>query len=267
MPSPSSYIERLADLAATGRPLVSVTMVEAIGSTPQDAGSKMLVTARGLQYGTIGGGRVEAQAIQHAKNLLADAASNGKTAELVQWNLQNDVGMTCGGVVKLYFEAYNHRQWQIVIFGAGHVAAAVVHCLLPLECCITCIDPREEWLARIPDHPRLEKICTDDMAAVVPTISPDAYILCMTMGHRSDRPVLEEIFRRGLTFPYLGVIGSAAKRAVLRRELAAAGASPEQIDSFRCPIGIPVGRSLPAEIAISVAAQLLEVRDALAAAT
>lgn len=264
MGAPHAYIERLAELAASGVPLASVTLVDAVGSTPADVGSKMLVTAAGLDFGTVGGGRVEAKAIAAAQEMLASPMTPEQTTRLFEWNLQHDVGMTCGGVVKLFFELYNHNQWQIVIFGAGHVAAAVIHCLLPLACCITCVDPRREWLDKLPNDSRLRRICTDDAAAEVATLLDSAFVLCMTMGHRTDRPILEEIFRQGRQFPYLGVIGSAAKRAVLRRELLAAGVSAEQADSFHCPIGLPIGTNLPGEIAISVVAQLLQVRDVLA---
>lgn len=273
MPAPHGYVERLAELAASGAPFVSVTLVDAVGSTPQDAGSKMLVTAAGLDLGTVGGGRVEAKAIDHARQMLSaepEASAPGGTTsaagapqvQLVEWNLQRDVGMTCGGVVKLYFETYNHSQWQITIFGAGHVAAAVIHCLLPLECRITCIDPRAEWLERLPSSPRLAKIQTDDAPAHVASVPADAFVLCMTMGHRTDRPVLAEIFRQARRFPYLGVIGSQAKRKVLERELASDGVTPEQLATMTCPIGLHLGSNQPGEIAVSVVAQLIQVRDA-----
>ena len=74
MPTPHGFVERLAELSQSGVPFVCVTMVEAVGSTPQDAGSKMLVTADGLVTGTVGGGRVEHKAIEHAR---ADARSAG----------------------------------------------------------------------------------------------------------------------------------------------------------------------------------------------
>lgn len=265
MPAAHGYIERLAELAASGAPFASVTLVDVVGSTPADVGYKMLVTAAGLDFGTVGGGRVEAKAIAEAQRLLSEPGGSSPRPLLLEWNLQRDVGMTCGGGVKLYFELYNHDQWQIVLFGAGHVAAAVIHCLLPLPCRITCIDSRPEWLAKLPDHPRLSKVCTEDAPAEVVSLPARAFVLCMTMGHRTDRPILEEILRQGRRFPYLGVIGSAAKRSVLKRELVAAGFSAEQADSFRCPIGLPIGTNLPGEIAISVVAQLLEVRDALTA--
>jgi xanthine dehydrogenase accessory factor len=264
MPAPHGYVERLAELAASGAPFVSVTLVDAVGSTPQDAGSKMLVTPAGLDLGTVGGGRVEAKAIQEAQAMLAAPGAEAQRAatRLVEWNLQRDVGMTCGGVVKLYFETYNHSPWQVVIFGAGHVAAAVVHCLAPLECRVTCIDSRAEWLDRLPAAPRLAKIHADDPPGRVAALPVDAFVLCMTMGHRTDRPILAEIFRQGRRFPFLGVIGSHAKRKVLERELTADGASAEQLAGMTCPIGLPLGSNQPGEIAVSVAAQLIQVRDA-----
>lgn len=262
MSSPHGYVERLAELAASGMPFVSVTMVDAVGSTPQDTGSKMLVTAAGLHSGTVGGGKVEFKAIQYAQSMLNQLGSEIAPHQLVEWNLQRDVGMTCGGVVKLFFEAYNHCDWRVIIFGAGHVAHAVVQCLGQLDCQSTCIDSREEWLAKIPDRERLTKICTADLPAQVAALPSDAFVLCMTMGHATDRPVLAEIFRQGRRFPYLGVIGSKAKRGVLVRELRAEGFSAEQAEAFHCPIGLPLGTNQPGEIAVSVVAQLIQERDA-----
>jgi xanthine dehydrogenase accessory factor len=89
----------------------------------------------------------------------------------------------------------------------------------------------------------------------------DAFVVCMTMGHATDRPILEEIFRSGRRFPFLGVIGSKAKRAVLVKELKAAGILPERVDDFQCPIGLELGTNQPGEIAISVVAQLIQERD------
>jgi xanthine dehydrogenase accessory factor len=262
MPAPHGFVERLAELAAGGAPLVSVTLVEARGSAPADVGSKMLVTASGLEFGTVGGGRVEAQAIARAQALLRQPHASVPPVELVEWNLQRDVGMTCGGVVRLLFETYNVGQWQVAVFGAGHVAAAVIHCLLPLVCRITCIDPRPEWLDRLPSSPRLAKVCTDDPPSQVASLPADAFIACMTMGHRTDRPILEAIFRQGRSYPYLGVIGSRAKRKVLERELQRAGVAKVQLAEMRCPIGLDLGGNRPGEIGISVVAQLIQERDA-----
>jgi xanthine dehydrogenase accessory factor len=262
MPVPHGFIEKLADLSRRGAPFVCVTLVEAIGSTPQDAGSKMLVDASGLVLGTVGGGRIEQQAISQAQALLGQCPSQARPTQLVEWNLQRDVGMTCGGVVKLYFETYNLTDWRIALFGAGHVAQAVVHCLQPLACLVTWIDPRADWLSRIPASDQLTKIETDRPQDFIAELPDDTFVLCMTMGHHTDRPILEALCRQGRSFPYVGVIGSKAKRAVLTRELLAAGISQQQIDAIHCPIGLPLGTNQPGEIAISILAQLIGVRDA-----
>jgi xanthine dehydrogenase accessory factor len=274
MPAPHGFVERLAELSHSGVPFVCVTLVEAIGSTPQDTGSKMLVTADGLVTGTVGGGKVEFKAIQHAQSMLAARPSSGGAANetspcppppascsLVEWNLKRDVGMTCGGTVKLFFETYNHSEWHIAIFGAGHVASAVVECLGQLDCHVTCVDSRAEWLDRIPPRGKLHKVCHDDPRTLVSELPADSFVVCMTMGHASDRPILEAILRQERRFPFLGVIGSKAKRTVLVKELRAAGISPERAEEFHCPIGLNLGTNQPGEIAVSVVAQLIQERD------
>ena len=260
MPSSLPYIEALSELAATSRPFVSVTMVEATGSTPQDAGSKMLVDASGRVHGTVGGGKVEHRAIELSKEMLGDV---GRTREIVNWNLQRDIGMTCGGLVKLFFEVYNRDDWHIVIFGAGHVAQSLVGVLLTLDCRVTCFDPRQDWIDRMPDHNRLKKICIDDLSAEAAKLKPTDFVICMTMGHSTDRPILAKIFRDHIDPAYLGVIGSKSKRGALVRELKANGIATDEAEKFLCPIGLPIGTNQPAEIAISIVAQLLECRDAL----
>jgi xanthine dehydrogenase accessory factor len=255
-----TFFEALNDLMATGTPLVTVTVVDVMGSVPQDRGAKMIVTARGLAFGTVGGGRVETKAIAEAQQML-----NGQSAEttrFAQWNLNKDVGMTCGGVVKVYFESHNVGRWHIVIFGAGHVANALVNLLVNFDCAVTCIDPRAEWLARLPSSPKLTPIQTADMPSMVKTLPDDAFVVLMSMGHTTDKPVLIEILRTR-KFPYLGVIGSDAKANILRRDLAEAGLPEEAQRAFHCPIGIDVGTNHPYEIALSVIAQLIQTRDAL----
>lgn len=250
----AALFRRQAELAALATPFVAVTLVEAHGSTPADSGAKMLVTSEGLDCGTVGGGRVEAKALDTAAEML----QGGQATRLVDWSLKADVGMTCGGRVKLLFEAQGVAVWPIIIFGAGHVTQALARLLVSLPCQATCIDPRGDWLAKLPDGVRT--IEAGDPAALVETLPDDAFVLCMTKGHQSDLPVLREIFESDRTFPYLGVIGSRAKAAVLRKELLEAGVAEERL-VFHCPIGLPIGSNAPSEIAVSIAAQLLECRD------
>lgn len=260
-PSTPTFYEQLVALESSATPFVLVTLIEALGSVPQDTGAKMLVTAAGLHTGTIGGGRVEAQALALAQDFLSQKIS---APRLVTWTLKGDVGMTCGGAVKLYFEPHLATVWPIVIFGAGHIAQALIPVLLPLPCSLTVFDTRPEWLEKLPRARHLRTAHLADLAAAVDTLPADAFVLCMTQGHRTDRPILHRALATR-AFPFIGVIGSAAKAAVLRRELVADGLAPALAEKFFCPVGLRFGTNHPQEIALSIAAQLLSERDRLAA--
>ena len=252
-----TFFEAQNDLAESGTPFVAVTVVDTMGSTPQDRGAKMLVTSEGRVFGTVGGGKIEARSIQEAQSMLAD--DTAPKTRFHQWSLEKDIGMTCGGIVRVYFEAFNVTRWNIVVFGAGHVAHAVIDILKTLDCRITCIDPREEWLSRIPTSPKLTKVLTSDMPSHVASIPDGSFVLLMTMGHTTDKPILIEILRTR-TFPYLGVIGSNAKAKRLRQDILDAGLPPEMTKAFFCPVGLEIGSNHPHEIAVSVAAQMIQIR-------
>lgn len=254
-----TYYEKVNELLGAKTPFVAVTVVDTTGSVPNDVGTKMLVTSSGLFYGTVGGGKVEKKAIDEAISLL-NADDQAKKTHFVNWSLERDVGMTCGGMVKLFFEKHNCSSWNLVVFGAGHVANALLALLVKLDCKITCVDSRQEWLDKIPDSPAVNKVCTDDMAAYVASIPELSFVMLMTMGHSTDSPILIRILQTR-KFPYLGVIGSDAKAARLRKDIREAGLSEEQSRSFFCPMGLPIGSNHPNEIAISMVAQLLQERD------
>ena len=262
--SPTFYGQLVA-LERAGEAFVVVTLVEALGSVPQDTGAKMLVITTGRHAGTVGGGRVEARALTLAQEMLA---ANASAPRFVEWTLKGDVGMTCGGAVKLYFEPHpaGGAAWTIAIFGAGHIAQALVPVLAPLPCKLRVFDSRPEWLAKIP-HAR--NVTTTQLAELAPAIDPlpaDTFVLCMTQGHTTDRPILHRALATR-DFPFIGVIGSDAKAAVLRRELVAAGLAAALAEKFHCPVGLDFGTNHPHEIALSIAAQLLTERDRLARAT
>jgi xanthine dehydrogenase accessory factor len=262
---PAPFYEQLAALEREGTAFVFVVLAETLGSTPQDAGAKMIVTSAGLLTGTVGGGKVEAKAIELAVAMLA----RGDTApQFVNWTLKTDVGMTCGGSVKLYLEPHlaggAGAKWPIWIFGAGHVVQALVPVLAPLDCQLTVVDPRRDWLDRLPRAHNVRFLEAAEPATLVPTMPDRAFLLCLTKGHAFDRPVLQRALAER-NFPFVGVIGSDAKAEVLRRELIAGGLAPERARQFQCPVGLPFGSNHPHEIALSIAAQLLTERDRVGA--
>ena len=236
---------------------VLVTLVSSRGSAPQDPGAKIVVTKDGLKAGTIGGGKVEAAAIKRAQEILQGSAE--KEPELLNWNLQKDIGMSCGGEVSVLFEHHHFSNWPIVIFGAGHVSQALTRLLSKLNCSVTCIDHRSEWVEKLEG---VKTIVSPEPKKAVSQFPKDAYFLSMTMGHAHDVPILHEIFLTHPDCPYVGVIGSEVKGIKIKRELKELGASEEFLKKLRVPVGLPIGSNDPWEIAISIAAELIQVRDA-----
>ncbi len=252
-----AFHDRFTVLFDRGRPFVVATIVDVHGSVPQDTLSKMIVSEAGLDWGTVGGGRLEAKALSEAARMLIE----NQPTLFVDWSLKSDVGMTCGGRVKIFFERFHTMPWSIAIFGAGHVTQAVARILITLPCLVTCIDPRRDWLDKLPKE--VETIETAEPADLVDTLPDKTSILCMTRGHQSDYPILHRIYSSNRTFHFVGVIGSQAKSAVLRKELIANGIS-EQVIKFQCPVGLAIGSNHPGEIAVSIVAQLLQMRESFA---
>jgi xanthine dehydrogenase accessory factor len=261
-----TFYEQLVALEREGTAFVLVTLVESRGSTPQDTGAKMLVTAAGLHAGTVGGGRIEARALALAQEILAGTGVSQSQPRFVNWTLKGDVGMTCGGAVKLYCEPHpaGGAAWSIAIFGAGHVAQALLPVLSPLPCRLTVFDPRAEWLEKLPRARNVRAVHLTELASAVDTLPADTFVLCMTQGHKTDRPILHRALATR-DFPFVGVIGSDSKAAILRKELVADGLAPALAEKFHCPVGLNFGTNHPHEIALSIAAQLLAERDRLAA--
>ena len=136
----------------------TVQIVDSKGSSPQDKGARAIICDNQIVFGTIGGGKLEAFAIKKANQLLADQHLQNKMMTI---NLQKDIGMTCGGEVSLYFELEQQsKKFKVNIFGAGHVSQELNKVLDRLECSLTCIDNRPEWLNRLSEL-KCKTICLD----------------------------------------------------------------------------------------------------------
>ena len=248
-----------SSLRESGESFVLVTMISAKGSAPQEVGAKCIISRNGLEDGTVGGGKVEASAIKFAQEILQNTLQ--VLPKVVNWNLQKDIGMTCGGVVELLFEHFPASHWKIAIFGAGHVSQALIKMLDTLSCQVTVIDERVEWTQRMSG---VEVLNTTDAKIAVSHFNEDTFFLCMTKGHAFDVPFLNEIFKQFPRAPYVGVIGSKSKGNAIRKDLKELGVSDDFLSTIRVPVGLPIGNNTPPEISISIIAELLEVRDSLA---
>jgi len=254
---PMNVWEKIAALQRQGTDAVVITIASVRGSVPGEVGAKAIVTAEGLVAGNLGGGKIEAKAITHAREILRGSETGG----LQLWNLQRDVGMTCGGEMGLLFEKTTAQPpWHLALFGAGHVSQALVPVLATLACRIDVFDTRPSWLAKFPP---LENVTLHHVAHFedgVAQLTGRSFVLAITQGHSTDRPVLRDALTRFQTLPFVGAIGSASKRAVLLRELKEDGIESSLLEKITCPLGLPIGSNDPAEIAISITAQLLSLR-------
>ena len=241
---------RCVELSDAGTPHVVVTVVGREGSVPADVGASAIVTADGLDRGTVGGGRVEAAAIRHAAGILAGKHAAG----LVRWNLNVDLGMTCGGRVELFFADSRPQSTPVWLFGAGHVAQSLVRVLSVLPVRVTVVDPRREWLDRLP--PATDRVLGTVADVDLASTNPRSVVLSITQGHSHDVPVLEAVAASGRSFAMVGVIGSRTKAGALRRELRQRGVDVDRFD-FDCPVGLDIGGNHPGEIAVSIAAAVV----------
>lgn len=253
----AAWTKALAERDARGEACVLVTLVEDRGSTPRDAGAKMLVTATEA-IDTIGGGHLEYKALAIARELLA---SGSRQARLERFSLGASLGQCCGGVASLLFEPLGRPQAQITVFGAGHVARALVPLLAGLPCRVRWVDARAgEFPATLPAG--VEQVLNDEPLEEVQRLHTGGYCLVMTHDHQLDLALSEAILRRG-DVHWFGLIGSATKRARFEHRLRERGLSAEVVGQMRCPVGLPaVKGKLPMEIAVAIAAEIISVYNA-----
>jgi len=262
----SDWQQAVSMLRQTQLPAVLVTVDSIVGSTPREAGARMIVTAEHV-CGTIGGGNLEHQACRIARDQL----QWGKDYGLQRFPLGAGLGQCCGGLVNLMFErlgadsdwaglAREQDHIELYLFGAGHVGSALVRALRDLPVHIHWIDTRDGMLPLEPPA-AVEAICTDTPEAEIDNAPADSYFLVMTHDHALDQRLCEQVLARD-DFAYFGLIGSRAKRRNFETRMRRRGVDAGKFARMTCPIGIGgISSKQPAQIAISVAAEILQVYD------
>ncbi len=294
------------------------TVARKRGSLPLADDAKMLVTASGDRFGTVGGGCVEAEVSAQALATVA-AGRPAVVRHTLNSDIAGDVGLSCGGTVELFLEPLlndgatarlyrevavgieRRRQltvltsldWsqaprkslregverrssfvdestsrfvepvprapRVIVFGAGHVGAEIVRIAAGAGFHVIAVDDREEFANR--DRlPGAADVIAEDLNVVLDrlTLEADDYVIAATRGHAFDAGVIERT--AGSAAGYVGMLGSGRKLAVVRRALEGLGVSAQHLDRVRCPIGEDIGADTPAEIAVSVVAELIRVR-------
>lgn len=250
------WLDALAAAEREGRPAVLVTVLSTKGSTPREAGAKMVISAEGLA-GTIGGGNLEHQCEAVARTLLADTTNTVLTRD---FPLGPALGQCCGGHVSVLFEVLRPPPLHIALFGAGHVGRALVKLLGDLPCRVSWIDPRPEALpANLP--PNVTPLRTARPAQAVPSLPARSLVLVMTHDHQLDFDIVAVALGRSDLLA-VGLIGSASKRARFASRLLRQGIGSTALQRLMCPIGLPgIAGKEPAVVAVSVAAQILQLRS------
>lgn len=244
-----SIYARLADLERRGEPGVTVTVIAVAGSTPRAAGAKMLITRDG-SVGSIGGGQLEFLALETAQAMLDQGAAAPVIRDIA---LGPAVNQCCGGQVVLLFEPLVAPRLRLALYGAGHVARALVAKLADLPIAVDWIDPRPDaFPVDLPDQ--VCRIVTERPVAAAGEIPPGAFHLVMTHDHTLDFELVAAIIARGDS-AWLGLIGSKTKRQRFARRLAAQGLDPAPLV---CPVGRGdiVGKE-PGVVAVAILAELL----------
>jgi xanthine dehydrogenase accessory factor len=249
-----------ADALKRGEGVALVTIVRAQGSTPQRVGAKMLVFADGRTIGTIGGGCYENDALWKAR----DAIASGRSA-LIHYELNDDFaqenGLICGGRMDVHVDPLEPTP-QLYIIGAGHVGYHLGRIAPDAGFHLHVVDDRERF-ANMERFPGAEIIVSP-----IPEwlhradIPPSAFVVVLTRGHTHDLDALRALAARDLK--YLGLIGSRAKVARIATALLAEGMPAECLDRVHAPVGLDIGAVTPAEIAVSILAELIAVRRGVA---
>jgi xanthine dehydrogenase accessory factor len=243
----------ILELLDSGSSGVLCTVVAAVGSSPQKLGSKMLVRVDGSIVGTVGGGAIEAAAIERAAEVLETAR-----AELFRAHLTRDLAMCCGGRMEIFVEPIGLRPW-LLVFGGGHVGAALCEVAAVAGFRVHIIDGREEF-ADPARHPAAESTTCVEPTDIVSELpwGPECYAVIVTHDHRLD----EDLLVRCLAQParYLGMIGSRAKVHRFVERLRAKGVDLDAAPHLRAPIGLAIGGREPGEIAVAIVAELIAIR-------
>jgi xanthine dehydrogenase accessory factor len=239
-------------LLEEGTNLVLVTVVRTGSGTPGKEGFKMIVTHQGPQFGTVGGGAIEHRAVEDARDVLR-AGHN----RLEEYDL-GKLGMKCGGQVTLLYE-YMEAERGFMLFGGGHIGRALTPILESLGFRLTLFDSRPEVRELLGETPGRRIIIGDygDIGPAAQDLRACEFCFIATHGHQYDYQVLKQALEAKEEYSYIGLIGSRSKiRATLDKLSAEGLQAPEYLYA---PVGLKIGGNSPAEIAVSIAAEVVAV--------
>jgi xanthine dehydrogenase accessory factor len=249
--------EEVARRLRGGRKVAVATVVERVGSAPRAFGAKMLVGDDGSTAFSIGGGAFEALVIEDAREALRSGRGFEKDYRFTEAGF-GATGMVCGGTVRVLVEVLTPPA-PLLIFGAGHVGRELAHLAVRLDFAVTVVDDRARELAEERFPPEVVRLRVEpEYGAGLPEVPVGGYVAILTRCHRTDLLAARHAVGRGAA--YVGLIGSRRKVATVVSRAVALGTPREDLEALRAPIGLPIGAETPAEIAVSILAEMVNVR-------
>jgi xanthine dehydrogenase accessory factor len=249
----------LVRLRGLGQKCALATIVQVNGSIPSFESAKMLVREDGSIVGTVGGGCVEADVWNAAREVMETERPKNLNFSLGQ-DAAYDNGLICGGQLNVFVEPVIPNP-KAFIFGAGHISKSIskIAAIAGFETVI--IDNREQFANR-DRFPEAAEIFAEEYEDVFPklNINSTSYLVIVTRGHRDDMRILRWAVT---TQPrYIAMIGSKRKTIAVVKELEKEGIARDAFDQVYSPMGLDIGAITPEEIAVSVAAEMVAVRRA-----
>ncbi|WP_166113629.1 xanthine dehydrogenase accessory protein XdhC [Pseudoalteromonas sp. Z9A5] len=252
-----NWAQAIAQHEQSGTNYVIATVLGTNGSTPRGTGSKMVISGEHI-YDTLGGGHLEFVVIKKARELLVQDEA---TQVIEQFNLAANLGQCCGGVATVMLECMQCERFTLDIYGAGHVAQALIGILAQLPIRIRWIDNRADvFPEQIPAN--VVKIIDEEPTQQIKHAPNNNNYLILTHNHQLDFELTQAIIKRG-DANWLGVIGSDTKAKRFKQRLTHRNFTAEQVKQMICPVGLKnVTGKLPMEVAISISAQLISLYQA-----
>ncbi len=249
--------EELVRQRRQGRRCALATIVQTNGSIPSFLSAKLLVRDDGSLVGTIGGGCVEAEVWNAAREAMESGRSRRLCFSLGE-DAAYDNGLICGGQLEVFVEPVE-PQPRAVIFGAGHISKALAKVAALCGFHTTVVDDRESFASR-ERFPDADEVLAGAYEELIPALElhSGSYLIVVTRGHRDDMRVLRLL--AGTPARYIAMIGSKRKTISVLRELEKEGIAAARFEGLHSPMGLDIGAVTPEEIAVSVAAEMIAVR-------
>lgn len=247
--------EEIVKLKSKGECAALATIILTSGSTPREQGAKMLIRQDGSIVGTIGGSLLEAQVRKEAKNVIYEEKPKVLNFDLTGKDME---GMICGGQAEIYIEPIIPTP-ALYIFGGGHISFSLARIGKMVDFRVVVIDDRKEYVnpERFPEADKT--IAADYLKAFSQiTINNFSYIVIVTRAHAYDETVLGWAVTTNAK--YIGMIGSRKKTKKVYDNLLAKGISEKELKRVYAPIGLDIKAQTPEEIAISIIAEIIQIR-------